>query len=41
MRGLGQAGWAYSAEVVDQAGSILTEVVRHVFGQTSSSTQQA
>ncbi len=41
MEGMDQGGWVYSASVVDQAGPILTEVVRHVFGQTSSSTQQA
>ena len=26
------SGWIYSAQVIDQAGPILTAVVRHVFG---------
>lgn len=30
----GGAGWVYSAQVVDEAGPILTAVVYQVFGQT-------
>jgi hypothetical protein len=33
VRGHDGGGWIYSAEVIDQAGPILTAVVRRVFGQ--------
>lgn len=32
VRGYGEGGWVFEAKVVDQAGPILTEVVRRVFG---------
>jgi hypothetical protein len=32
VRGHDGGGWIYSAAVIDQAGPILTAVVRHVFG---------
>ena len=31
-------GWIYSAEVIDQAGPILTAVVQQVFGQASETS---
>lgn len=33
VRGHGGGDWIYSAEVIDQAGPILTAVVRKAFGQ--------
>ena len=33
VRGRDAGGWLYSAEVIDQAGPILTLLVRQVFGQ--------
>lgn len=35
VRGHDGGGWIYSAEVIDQAGPILTAVVQRVFGQVS------
>jgi hypothetical protein len=35
VRGHDGGGWIYSAEVIDQAGPILTAVVQHVFGSAS------
>jgi hypothetical protein len=36
VRGHDGGGWIYSSEVIDQAGPILTAVVRRVFGQQGS-----
>jgi hypothetical protein len=33
VRGYDSGGWIYSAEVIDEAGPILTAVVLRVFGQ--------
>jgi hypothetical protein len=33
VRGYGGGGWIYSAEVIDQAGPILTAVVQQVFAR--------
>jgi hypothetical protein len=35
VRGHDGGGWIYSAEVIDQAGPILTMVVQQVFGPAS------
>jgi len=32
--GHSDSGWLYSAQVVDTAGPLLAEVVKHVFGET-------
>jgi hypothetical protein len=34
--GHGDSGWVYSAEIIDQATPIVTELVRSVFGTTHS-----
>ena len=36
VRGHDGGKWIYSAEVIDQAGPILTTVVRHIFGQPTN-----
>ncbi len=38
IRGHDGGGWIYFAEVIDEAGSILTAVVQRVFGQTGNTT---
>jgi len=38
VRGHDSGGWIYSAEVIDQAGPILTAVVQQVFGQVSEAS---
>lgn len=35
VRGYDEGGWIFEAKIVDQAGPILTEVVRRVFGTAS------
>jgi len=39
VRGHSSGGWIYSAEVIDEAGPILTVVVQQVFGQKSAALQ--
>lgn len=34
VRGHSSGGWIYSAEVIDQAGPILTAAVQQIFGRT-------
>lgn len=38
IRGHDSGDWIYSAEVIDQAGPILTMVVQQVFGQASKAS---
>jgi hypothetical protein len=38
IRGHDGGGWIYSAEVIDEAGSILTAVVQRVFGKKGDIT---
>ena len=38
VRGHDDGGWIYAAEVIDQAGPILTMVVQQVFGQVSEAS---
>ena len=39
VRGHDGGGWIYSAEVVDQAGPILTAVVQQLFGQANEASR--